>query len=134
MLLLFRYGMLSPTKKLYKLYLQHQTEPSQLNIWLSVLHMRGSVRGRELSWMIFQPCLFFHSSLQVHPVNTQETKCKCHVDSSLHFNVILIWSNLLERFHTDMMPSFASQDVNLIRQGWVTPTNNKGKNIYNVMT
>uniref|UniRef100_A0A7N2L6T5 PPM-type phosphatase domain-containing protein n=1 Tax=Quercus lobata TaxID=97700 RepID=A0A7N2L6T5_QUELO len=32
-------------------------------------------------------CLFFHSSLQVHPVNTQETKCKCHVDSSLHFNL-----------------------------------------------
>lgn len=51
---LIRCGMLSPTKKLYKLYLQHQTGPSQLNIWLSVLHTRGSARGGELPWMIFQ--------------------------------------------------------------------------------
>lgn len=56
----FRYGMLSPTKKQWKLYHRHQIEQKRQNVWSSVQFGHGSGRDEALQWMISQ--LFASSS------------------------------------------------------------------------
>lgn len=49
-----RYGMLSPTKKQWRLYRQHRIERNRRNVWSSVLFGHGNGRDEALQWMIYQ--------------------------------------------------------------------------------
>ena len=63
---LFSYGMLFPTKKLYRLFLQHLLEKSQLKGWWSMLFMHGNIRSEALQRMTSQ---LFASSFTLQPLN-----------------------------------------------------------------